>query len=113
VQPNSNAKCWVGIDVCQEWVDVVVLVEEHKAEQLRCERSAEGVGRLAQQLLPYGPQAGLRPAAAFQRAAWSGFETASTGASLSRRRFKGPAPHFRLTHQLPVPPADLVPAHDR
>jgi transposase len=56
VQPNSSAKCWVGIDVSKDWVDVVILVEEHKAEQLRCERSAEALGQLAQQLLSYGPQ---------------------------------------------------------
>jgi transposase len=56
VQPNSNAKCWVGIDVSKEWVDVVVLVEEHRAETLRCERSAAALAQLAQRLLPYGPQ---------------------------------------------------------
>lgn len=46
----------MGIDVSQDWVDVVVLVEERKAEQLRCERSAEVLTQLAQRLLPYGPQ---------------------------------------------------------
>lgn len=56
VQPNSNAKCWVGIDVSKEWVDVVVLVDERKAEQFRCERSAEALAQLAERLLPYGPQ---------------------------------------------------------
>lgn len=56
MQPNSNANCWVGIDVSKDWIDVVVLVEEHKAETLRCERSADALAGLAQRLLPYGPQ---------------------------------------------------------
>lgn len=56
VQPNSNARCWVGIDVSQNWVDVVVLVEEQKAEQLRCDRAVEALTQLAQKLVPYGPQ---------------------------------------------------------
>ena len=56
VQPNFNAKCWVGIDVSQNWVDVVVLVEEQKMEQLRCDRSMEALTQLAQKLLPYSPQ---------------------------------------------------------
>lgn len=56
VQPNSNANCWVGIDVSQDWIDVVVLAGEHKAETLRCERSADALARLAQQLLLYSPQ---------------------------------------------------------
>src|SRR5437762_3360315 len=57
VQTNSNvSRCWVGIDVSQDWVDVVVLVEERKAEQLRCDRVAEALAQLAQRLLPYGPQ---------------------------------------------------------
>jgi transposase len=42
--------------VSQEWVDVVVLVEEQKAESFRCERSAGELAQLAQQLLPYRPQ---------------------------------------------------------
>jgi transposase len=56
VQPNSIAKCWVGIDVSKAWIDVVVLVEEQKAEQLRCERSETELAQLAQRLLPYCPQ---------------------------------------------------------
>jgi transposase len=56
MQPNSIANCWVGIDVSQDWVDVAVLVEERKVEQFRAARSAEALARLAQQLLPYGPQ---------------------------------------------------------
>ena len=56
VQPNCSAKSWVGIDVSKDWVDVVVLVEEQKAESLRCDRSAEALAQLAQQLLPHGPQ---------------------------------------------------------
>jgi transposase len=56
VQPNSIANSWVGIDVSQDWVDVVVLVEEHKAEQCRWDRSVEALAQLAQQLLPYRPQ---------------------------------------------------------
>lgn len=56
VQSNSNAECWVGIDVSQEWVDVVVLVEEQKVEQLRRDRSVDMLSQLAQTLLSYGPQ---------------------------------------------------------
>lgn len=56
MQPNSIAKCWVGIDVSKDWIDVVVLVEEHKAEQLRCERSIPGLAQVAQHLLSYRPQ---------------------------------------------------------
>ena len=56
VQPNSNAKCWAGIDVSKDWVDVAVLVEEQKVEQFRCVRSVVELEQLAQKLLPYGPQ---------------------------------------------------------
>jgi transposase len=60
VQPNSIAKCWVGIDVSQDWVDVAVWMGERIAceirEQLHCARTAEALGELAQKLLPYGPQ---------------------------------------------------------
>jgi len=56
VQPNCSAKSWVGIDVSKDWVDVVVLVEEQKAEQFRCVRSLEELTKLAQKLLPYCPQ---------------------------------------------------------
>lgn len=53
---NSNANCWVGIDVSQDWIDVAVLVEENKTEQFRCERSAGALAGLAETLLPYCPQ---------------------------------------------------------
>jgi transposase len=56
VQSDSNAKCWAGIDVSKDWIDVVVLVEEEKVEQLRCERSAGALAGLAETLLPYRPQ---------------------------------------------------------
>jgi transposase len=56
VQSDSNAKCWVGIDVSQDWIDVVVLVEENRVEQFRCERAPEALAGLAQKLLPYRPQ---------------------------------------------------------
>lgn len=56
VQSDSSAKCWVGIDVSQDWVDVVVLVEERSEKQLRVMRSAEALGQLARQLLAYAPQ---------------------------------------------------------
>ena len=56
VQSDSNAKCWVGIDVSKDWIDVVVLVEENKIEQFRCDRSAGALAGLAQTLLPYRPQ---------------------------------------------------------
>lgn len=66
VQPNSNARelaaeacgptSWVGIDVSQDWVDVVVLVAERKAEQFRCDRAAAALGELARRLLTYEPR---------------------------------------------------------
>jgi transposase len=56
VQPNSSAKCWAGIDVSKDWVDIVVLVEEQKVEQFRCVRSLPELAQLAQKLVPYGPQ---------------------------------------------------------
>jgi transposase len=56
VQSDSNANCWVGIDVSKDWIDVVVLVEENKVEQFRCERAGERLVQLAQTLLPYRPQ---------------------------------------------------------
>jgi transposase len=56
VLSDSNANCWVGIDVSQDWVDVAVLVEENLVEQLRCERSVVALAGLAERLLPYRPQ---------------------------------------------------------
>src|ERR1700689_4425070 len=56
VPSDSNANCWVGIDVSKDWIDVVVLVEENSVEQLRCERSAGALAGLAKRLLPYRPQ---------------------------------------------------------
>jgi transposase len=56
VQENSSATCWVGIDVSKDWIDVAVLVEEQRVQQLRCERSVKELEQLAQRLLPYGPQ---------------------------------------------------------
>lgn len=56
MQPNSNAECWVGIDVSKDWIDVVVLEGENKMEQFRCGRSSAALARVAQQLLRYGPQ---------------------------------------------------------
>jgi len=46
----------VGIDVSKDWIDVVVLIKEQKAEQLRCERSAKELAQLAERLLPYCPE---------------------------------------------------------
>jgi transposase len=56
VHSDSNANCWVGIDVSKDWIDVVVLVEENRVEQFRCERSAGALAGLAKTLLPYCPQ---------------------------------------------------------
>jgi transposase len=56
VQSDSNAKCWVGIDVSKDWIDVAVLVEENRVEQFRCDRAPEPLAQLAQKLLPYCPQ---------------------------------------------------------
>lgn len=55
MQINSNAKCWVGIDVSKDWVDVAVLVEEQKVAECRCDRTAEALAQMAQRLLSYGP----------------------------------------------------------
>lgn len=56
VQTNSNAKSWVGIDVSKDWVDIVVLLEERRVMQRRCQRSPQELEQLAQELLPYAPQ---------------------------------------------------------
>jgi len=56
VQSDSNANCWVGIDVSKAWIDVVVLVEENKVEQFRCDRAPEALAGMTQKLLPYRPQ---------------------------------------------------------
>lgn len=56
MQPNSIAKCWVGIDVSKDWIDVEVLVEEQRREPFRCGRSSQELAQLAQKLLPYCPQ---------------------------------------------------------
>lgn len=56
MQSDSNAKCWVGIDVSKDWIDVAVLVEENRVEQFRCDRAPEPLAQLAQKLLPYCPQ---------------------------------------------------------
>jgi transposase len=56
VQINSNANCWVGIDVSQDWIDVVVLVEENKVEQFRCDRAPEPLAELALKIIPYRPR---------------------------------------------------------
>ena len=56
VQSDSNANCWVGIDVSKDWIDVVVLVEQNKAEQFRCDRAPEPLAELARKLLSYRPQ---------------------------------------------------------
>jgi transposase len=56
VQQNFIAECWVGIDVSKDWIDVVVLVEQNRAAQFRCDRAPEPLRGLAQKLLPYCPQ---------------------------------------------------------
>lgn len=56
MQSEFTAKCWVGIDVSKDWIDVVVLVEENRVEQFRCDRTPEPLAGLAQKLLPYCPQ---------------------------------------------------------
>jgi transposase len=56
VQANFNSKCWVGIDISQEWVDVVVLIEERATEQKRWDRTVEQLEELAKGLQPLAPQ---------------------------------------------------------
>jgi transposase len=46
----------VGIDTSQDWVDVVVLIQERVAERKRCDRKAEQLEELAKHLLPLAPQ---------------------------------------------------------
>jgi transposase len=55
MQPNSNVKCWVGIDVSKDWIDVAVLENERVAKQFRCDRSEEKLAALAQQLVLHAP----------------------------------------------------------
>ena len=55
--PSKNiAECWVGIDVSKDWVDVIVLLEEKKAEQFRSDRTGPALADLAKKLRPYDPQ---------------------------------------------------------
>jgi transposase len=56
VQSDFNSKCWIGIDVSKDWVDVAILIEEQKTEQFRCDRSEEALTALAARLLPHCPQ---------------------------------------------------------
>jgi len=56
VQPNSNAECWVGIDVSKDWIDVAVLVEENRIEQFRGDRSSQALAKMARRLLRHGPE---------------------------------------------------------
>lgn len=56
MQANSNANCWIGIDVSRDWVDVVVLIEERIEQRGRWARTEENLGRLAQQFTHYAPQ---------------------------------------------------------
>ena len=53
---EPDADSWVGIDVSKDWVDVVVLVKERKAEQLRCERASAALAELGRRLQPYAPR---------------------------------------------------------
>jgi transposase len=69
MHPNSIAKYWVGIDVSQDWLDVVVFLDERIVEQFRCARTAEALAELARKLVPYGPQGIVLEAS-------GGFETA-------------------------------------
>ncbi|MGC2164187.1 MAG: transposase, partial [Silvibacterium sp.] len=46
----------MGIDVSKDWIDVVVLEQENKIEQFRCEREAGALEKLAQRLLADRPQ---------------------------------------------------------
>ena len=56
MQPNSSSKCWVGIDISKDWVDVVVLIEERVVERKRWDRTAEQLEELANHLLSLAPQ---------------------------------------------------------
>jgi transposase len=57
MQSDSSAASWVGIDVAQQWVDVVVLAGEQKVCQQRVERSSAALKGLAKTLLKHRPQA--------------------------------------------------------
>ena len=55
--PSKNiAEYWVGIDVSKDWVDVIVLLEEKKAERFRSDRTGPALAELAKKLLLYDPQ---------------------------------------------------------
>lgn len=56
MQTNSNAVCWVGIDVSQDWVDVAVLQDEKSVHQGRWARSEEELAKLAEKLVRYAPR---------------------------------------------------------
>jgi transposase len=56
VQINSNAECWVGIDVSKDSIEVVVVERENKIEQLCCKRERCALQKLARRLLVYRVQ---------------------------------------------------------
>ena len=56
MHPNSNSKCWIGIDVSRDWVDVVVLKEEEVMERKRWDRTEKSLAELAEHLKKYLPQ---------------------------------------------------------
>lgn len=83
MHPDSNAVSWVGIDVAQQWVDVVVLTGERKVWQHRVDRSAADLKALAKELLKYRPQAVILEATGgLERVVMS--ELASAGLAVAR-----------------------------
>lgn len=56
MQTNSNSKCWVGIDISQDWIDVVILIQERVTERKQWDRTAEQLDELANHLQPLAPQ---------------------------------------------------------
>ncbi|MFI5105653.1 MAG: IS110 family transposase [Terriglobales bacterium] len=77
MQSDSNATCWAGIDVSQDWIDVAVVRESVVVARWRCARSPEELHAMAEQLKPLGvrgvvlePTGGLeRPVGAVLEAA--------------------------------------------
>ena len=48
-QAGEQTRCWVGIDISKEWIDVAVL-HERGSETMRCDRNSREMAKLAKQL---------------------------------------------------------------
>jgi transposase len=50
-------RCWIGVDVAKQWIDVLVLVDERPVTKKRWQRTPEALAESARQMQSYAPQA--------------------------------------------------------